>query len=367
MRRELTMRERRRNVIAVLSQRDATPAAVAERPSPAADVEHPAENSIATEVPAVAAKPKRSTKRKTTQPDPPPPEGKLLKMRRAMYRPKVLLFFATAVVATAAIPQIAEKLPDPAARDEYRFETAKVAITPPPRDVPPDIVDQVLKRSRVPKTVSLLDDDLTEKLAKAFASHPWVAEVVSVRKSFPPRVDVQLKYRKPVAMVETTAGMYPVDEAAVLLPPEDFSIADTKRYPLLRGVQTKPHGPAGVRWGDVVVELGAKMAVALRPHWKELQLEAVVVPPRTRADGDPDSLKFVLKTTGGSRILWGRAPGSKHPGELSAEKKIGRLKKYLADFGGFDQPHGPYEIDIRHWQEITRRPLSTASRDLRQD
>jgi hypothetical protein len=378
------MRERRRTVMAVLSQGESAPAAVAEGPSP--DAEISTETSTMTEAPAVAAKPKRSPKRKTTEPEPPAPDRPLLRMRRVLYRPKVLLGVAALLVATAVVPQFVKSLPDPAERQEYRFETAKIEIAPPPRDVPPDIVDQVLKRARVPETVSLLDDDLTEKLAKAFASHPWVAEVVSVRKSFPPRVQVQLKYRRPVAMVATAGGMYPIDAAAVLLPPEDFSMADTKRYPLLRGVQTKPQGPAGVRWGDVVVEQGAKLAVVLQPHWKALQLDAIVVPEsesggrkaeggggtdERRADtthhspltthSSPDSLKFVLTTTGGSRILWGRAPGSSYPGELSAEKKIARLKKYLTDFGGFDQPQGPYEIDIRHWQEITRRPLSAAS------
>jgi len=388
------MRERRRNVIAVLSQGETAPAAVAERPS--ANVvrfDDPTDIPTATETPAVAAKSKRPPKRKTpgvskTPGVLPPQESAGRRLRRALYRPKLLLCAAAAVVAAAVAPRFSAALPDPGEREEYRFETSQIEITPPPRDVPPEIVEQVLQRARVPKTVSLLDDDLTEKLAKAFASHPWVAEVVSVRKSFPPRVQVELKYRQPVAMVETAGGLYPIDAKAVLLPPEDFSMADTRRYPLLRGIETQPRGPAGVRWGDVVVELGAKLAVALGPHWKELQLAAVLVPGsgaegggRKAEGGDrrsevggrrsdsathysplnPDSLKFVLKTVGGSRILWGRAPGSQYPGELSAEKKIGRLKKYLSDFGGFDQPHGPYEIDIRHWQEITRRPLSAAS------
>ena len=58
------------------------------------------------------------------------------------------------------------------------------------------------------------------------------------------------------------------------------------------------------------------------------------------------------------KVVWGRAPGSGHPGELTAVQKIGRLRKYLDEFGGYAQPRGPYEIDIRHWQEITRRPLN---------
>jgi hypothetical protein len=95
-------------------------------------------------------------------------------------------------------------------------------------------------------------------------------------------------------------------------------------------------------------------------HWQRLNLIAIHVPT---LDGrtNIEDLSYELIAPGGSRIVWGRAPGSGHPGELSVEQKIGRLQKYVSDFGGFDRPHGPYEIDIRHWQEISRRPLSASA------
>jgi hypothetical protein len=65
---------------------------------------------------------------------------------------------------------------------------------------------------------------------------------------------------------------------------------------------------------------------------------------------------------GGSHIIWGHAPGTGHPGELSTKQKIGRLDEYVKRFGGFDRPHGPYRIDIRHWRDISRTPL-TAERE----
>jgi hypothetical protein len=192
-----------------------------------------------------------------------------------------------------------------------------------------------------------------------------VAEVISVRKSIrpsrlagPARLEVELSYRQPVAMVEVKLGMYPVDALGTLLPPADFSVADTKRYPVIRNVSSTPQGPAGTHWGDECVVAAARLAAILGPHWKRFDLEAIRAPRREQAKVEPDDLVFELATQGGSTILWGRAPGTDHPGELSPEQKIGRLEKYLADFGSFDQPHGPYEIDIRHWQEISRRPLA---------
>lgn len=285
-------------------------------------------------------------------------DGFLARLRRSLVRPRFILLVVGGIAAAVFLPGVWRSLPDPGERREYRLRTDRMEIAPPPRDVPPDIVRQVIRRANLPADVSLLDDDLTRRIAEAFSAHPWVAEVVSVQKSFPPRISVELKYRVPVAMVEVSGGMYPVDANAVLLPPEDFSLADTRRYPVIRGIASRPAGPAGARWGDPVVSAAGKLAEKLKPVWRDLQLSAIrpfKSPSPADAGDDP---QFELTTRGGSRILWGRAPGSDHPGELTAEQKIGRLKKYAADFGGFDRPHGPYEIDIRHWQEITRRPIS---------
>jgi hypothetical protein len=162
-------------------------------------------------------------------------------------------------------------------------------------------------------------------------------------------------------MVAVVDGMYPLDERSVLLPPVDFSVADTRRFPVILGVPAPPQGAEGTRWGDVSVIGAARLAKILLPHWKRLNLKAIKISARKQAVVSADDITYELVTRGGSRILWGRSPDSRHPGELTPDQKIGRMQKYMSDFGGFDHPHGPYEIDIRHWQEISRRPL-TASR-----
>ena len=70
-----------------------------------------------------------------------------------------------------------------------------------------------------------------------------------------------------------------------------------------------------------------------------------------------------LRTKGGSEILWGRGPSSRHPGELAVAQKLQRLSEYQRDYGGFDDAHGPYQIDIRPWQGIDRGILA---RDVRE-
>ena len=54
----------------------------------------------------------------------------------------------------------------------------------------------------------------------------------------------------------------------------------------------------------------------------------------------------------------GPCAGDRPPGRAVAGTKIGRLEDYVQRNGGFSDDHGPYEIDIRHWHEITRQPLS---------
>ena len=291
----------------------------------------------------------------------PPPQGNVL--TRVLFRPRVLVLLAIGVSATVLVPLALPYLPDLRERSEYRLPASEISVVRMPHWVPHDLVDQVVEANALPDELSLLDENLTQDIADSFALHPWVANVLSVRKTFPGRIDVELEFRKPVAMVQVSNGMYPVDASGALLPPTDFSVADTGKFLVIQNVKSTPQGPAGTNWGDVGVVGAARLADVLFAHWKQYGLAAIVVPRQSAADAKPDDFIYELLTTGGSRIVWGRIPDSDYPGELSAEQKIGRLKKYLDDFDSFDHPHGPYEIDIRHWREISRRPITSRERN----
>ncbi|MBS0262298.1 MAG: hypothetical protein JSS02_10140 [Planctomycetes bacterium] len=277
---------------------------------------------------------------------------------RPLYRPVTLATAAVVVLAGILLPHFVGRVPDLSGRPEYQLSSADIEISQPPHWVPRDLLNRVIENADLPEKLRLLDDSLAQEIASAFESNPWVEEVVSVRKAYPARIAVDLKYREPVAMVEVHKGQQPIDRQGVLLPAQDFSVSESRTYPVITGVASTPQGPAGSTWGDKVVEDAAQLAVALGPVWKKLGLVAIACPASTADRAKIDEGVFVLVSKGGSRILWGHAPGSDHPGELETRQKLGRLEDYVKRFGSFDHPQGPYRIDIRHWRDISRTPLS---------
>jgi len=284
---------------------------------------------------------------------PPPPS-----FWERVFHPRWL--FGCALLATVAVlsPWLIRQLPELEQRPEYQLAFSQIQLEPVPTGgVPEDLVSRVQRRSGMPDTLSLLDPKLPKNVAEAFASHPWIERVVEVRNVYPALVKVQVEYRQAVAVVLVKSGLYPIDGKAVLLPPSDFDAADVERLIPVHGVFTTPYAEEGRPWNDPAVMAAADLARYLGPRWRDLQLTAIVVARPESAVTRPDEIPLELETVGGSRILWGRRPSSQYPGELTGEQKLGRVQKYLVEFASFDRPAGPYEIDIRHWEEISRRPL----------
>ncbi len=249
-----------------------------------------------------------------------------------------------------------------AARDDYRLTAADISITAPPPWIHANVKAEAIHDGLSEAPLSILDDGLVERIHSVFSLHPWVAKVQRVTKSHPAHVEVEIVYRRPVAMVEVPGGWYPVDAEGVLLPIDDFSPADARSYPLLSGVESSPIGGAGVKWGDAVVFGGAKVAESLRPLWSEFALRKIRW-AKPAAGSDPSApAMFELLTVGGNVILWGAAPGTETSGEPTAQQKIVRLKAYVASHGSLDDPRGgSRDLDLRRADAGARtaaRPMS---------
>ena len=207
-----------------------------------------------------------------------------------------------------------------------------------------------------------MDDNLVDRIKEAFSQHPWVAKVRSVRKLHPGAagsvsVKVELDYRRPVCTVEVPGKAWAVDAEGVVLPSEDFSPLEATHYLHVLGVDREPTIPTGRRWGDARVVGGAEIAAALGPVWESMKLKQIAplaADPAAAANAGGDSGRrsiepvFALFTRGGTRIVWGYAPGANVLGEIPADVKVARLQQYLAAHDSLDGPQGQaQELDVR--------------------
>lgn len=236
------------------------------------------------------------------------------------------------------------------AESQYVLESEQIDVSPPlPAWIHSDIRNDVVRQAGMDGPLSLVDPQLTVRMADAFASHPWVARVERVSKHYPASLLVVVSYRQPVAMVEVDGGVggLPVDGQGVLLPTRDFSADDAQRYPRIGEIHAKPAGPVGSAWGDPRVVGAAQVASVLMDDWKKLGLFRIV-PGEKRPGRRGAEYTYLLVTNSGTKIHWGRSPATQVPGEVPAAEKISQLKRYAAqNRGSLDDPEGqPHEIII---------------------
>ena len=267
-------------------------------------------------------------------------------------RPRILGALALAMLFVVVIPAIPSLWPAVSQKAKFQMSVDRIDLTPATGSAPQDIVQTVAKSHPEWKNRSLLEANLAADLAAAFSKHPWIAHVDRVEKTRQGRVMIQVTYRTPVAMVQTHRGLYPVDANGVLLPPKDFSVAESDQLPHLLQVRSMPSGLAGTVWGDPLVVAGAKLCNALIPkgdldtHWNKYGLEAVVVPSTANSEMQPEGQVFDLLTKKGRRIIWGHSPGADSL-EPTVAQKLGRLDSYIRQQKSLDLPAGAYFIDIR--------------------
>jgi hypothetical protein len=183
-----------------------------------------------------------------------------------------------------------------------------------------DIKTEALRTASLDGGVPIGDPELPNRLARAFDTHPWVKQVVSVKPRHPAAAVVEVLCREPVAMVSVKGGLLAVDAEGVVLPSGDFTAESAADYPRITGIDSSPQGPEGSSWGDMAVEEAAAVAVVIGPEWKSLGL--VDCRPKV-ASG---ARAWELVGPDGQVILFGSAPGQEREGEPSAAAKVARLK-----------------------------------------
>jgi hypothetical protein len=141
-------------------------------------------------------------------------------------------------------------------RQDERFGVvlAEIDCQPSPPMPRGEFLAEVQYLAGIPDRLSLLDEELAQRLAEIFARHPWVRRVERVEIARPRQIQVQLEYRTAALAVPVDGKLRAVDSEGVLLPVN----AQTEGVPVFQGQAEPPAGPAGTRWGDPAVEQAAR-------------------------------------------------------------------------------------------------------------
>lgn len=220
----------------------------------------------------------------------------------------------------------------------YVVDASLIEITPPPPYVRSDIVGNVYRDTAM-EGLSLLDSQATAKIASAFSMNPWIKRVVSVRKLPGGKIDLQVVYRRPVAMVlvekpdPDAAGrsfFFPVDEDGVLLPTGEFARAEIKQFIHIVVPGVYATGQVGSPFGDRRVEAAAQLAALLAPFRDEAGIISIDVPGDPRMEKVPQLELTTVEIAGDAERMekkrfWGSPPGDEPPGETTAQMKLHTL------------------------------------------
>jgi hypothetical protein len=219
---------------------------------------------------------------------------------------------------------------DHVGRQFFRLEPAQVELTEQPAYIRSDIREQVFASTGL-RELSLLDHQATARIAQAFATHPWIRQVIRVCKEAGGTIEIQVQYRQPVAMVlfysqhpEVKGWAYdPVDAEGIVLPQGDFDQTETKDYLVIRIPDVYSTGTPGFPFGDRRVAAAAALAGLLADFRERLDLREI----RLASEGGSDPLHpaFELVTQQGKTLIWGKAPGDESRGEPPASAKLKTL------------------------------------------
>ncbi|MDX1964489.1 MAG: hypothetical protein SFX18_15155 [Pirellulales bacterium] len=303
-------------------------------------------------------------KAKITNSDPPPAGPGILSRAKGWLSASggTLLVFLLAGGAVWALWQNVRH--SVLARQDYLLEPREVRITPLPPWIRTDIKSEALRAASLDPPLSLLDEKLPQRLERALALHPWVERVNRVQLRYPAAVEIELIYRQPVAMLEVSEGLLPVDKNCVILPTADFTPLDTKNYLRLAGLPFTQTVTAGSVWNEPLAKSAVQLAVRLQDVRIPAKLSKISWVPAPHAARDWER-QFVLETQTGKQLIWGEPIGREQPGEPDATAKLAALQKILSAPAGLEGLLELMNLDLsqpQNWPAELR--LSTNSRRL---
>ena len=293
----------------------------------------------------------------------------------------------------------------------YRVKETDFCVWNPPVWVSDRFIAEALEL-RAPEArteeLSSLDPNLVDNLLIAFQAHPWVEKVEAIEVRFPARVDVKLKYKEPVAVIDPTPSVaidlsdsatpvfnddwqdgedgqnglpanavgarfdekYVVDANGYRLPDAYFrkNPSAYRDFPIVLGIRSTPVSEFG-QCGDPLVVEAAAFASFLteRNVFEKLGVNRIIV---AKEKGETGGV-YCLKTVGGVAVFWGRFTAEKSEssektaderGEDFAvqEAKVKKLFQLAEKYSSLDEvpSEASAELDLTVEEKSGNEPTS---------
>jgi hypothetical protein len=233
----------------------------------------------------------------------------------------------------------------------YQVRADQVRITDAPAWLPAQSQDQLLADLALAQR-SLLDPELVPTTVAALQQHPWVEEVVSVRKSLG-GLQAEIRYRRPLLVELPDRQVMAINTSGVVLADQGLDRQGARQ--LLRiAIQDLVKTPlqAGAPWPDQRVLWAAKLAADLHPRQVAAGLAGIYArgssatpiaagpvagPVAGLPAGPVAPVEFFLWTTGRNEIVWGARPGEEVAGEATAAAKLQALDRFVQEHGPLDR------------------------------
>jgi hypothetical protein len=144
----------------------------------------------------------------------------------------------------------------------YDVPVDGLVVTPPAGVDRSTFLKEVRAAGGLPETVSAVSEETPPLLAKAFARHPWVRDVVRVSVKSDRSIHVELSYREPALAIPMigTPNIRLVDPTGILLPPAPVPPG----LPELKIDHPQPAAAAGQIVPDELVKRAAELVTIYR-------------------------------------------------------------------------------------------------------
>lgn len=214
----------------------------------------------------------------------------------------------------------------------YSLKKENIALTQQPEWIRSDVLSDVFTDAKLSR-VSLLDPTATASIAQAFENHAWIKSATRVTKNASGRVDVDLVYRHPVAMVylasEGKNWFRPVDTEGFVLPGKDFHQEDIWNFFHIYADGATPGAEHdGLAYRDPRVLEAILLCQFLNEKRDRLGLQDIVVHRDEWTTGGSNWI-MLINTKDDLKINWGHIPERESTGEPAALQKLSRMSAWL--------------------------------------